>query len=271
MPGKTPPTPESDTNLTTDPHTGNSVKPPPLDLFPSTPNAPAKSADPASQLTQVRVESIEELDRSQRLLSKVIDLAIAVSDVRLATGSAWNSVQALLGGGLSGAGAKWEALAESLQAVGPLEAWPSDGSGPSEALARSLERFGRARPVARGKAESIVDSAPFGDPTREQAVELRGAIRELQDAAGECSKACEAVSRNLVERIRHRVQVILEQLERKRESVSEQSEGVLRPAEVKEEPTVGTSALNRDLTKTKEGSDVVARLERSDEPWIGTP
>lgn len=176
-----------------------------------------KQLDSPTGLITVPVDSIEELDRSQRLLSSMIGLAMTVSRERLKTERASVNVRRLEGGGSSDDGgvAQWYELAEQVDEIASLSL-PGKAGVFSKEVRESIERFQEAREGASRVVQEVL-----GQVTASGASSLGGshgyaprqAIVKLRGALERCASACDSESQHSLRQLEYTLRSFFERIE----------------------------------------------------------
>jgi hypothetical protein len=234
----------------------------------------SKQTGAAPPQAQVPLDSVKELNRSQRLLASAIALALAVSEARLKAEAASIDAQRMMSDGPTPTDrVQWQGIVVKLEEIASFGLRPSEGLNFSERLLVSMERFHQAREGAGEKARQVVQQLflPEADPDPSHVLGVWQAIVGLRGSLAEFASACDNESQAHVERIGHRVQSLLEQFEGGSESSDKPaSEKPPRPGD-ETRSALPSDVSDRKVTAPKNGVDLKQQNERSEDPWTGRP
>lgn len=181
-----------------------------------------KQVETPAGLALVPIDSIEELDRSQQLLSTMIKLTVTVSNERLKAERAWVSARHLTRVAPGhGDVAEWHDLTEQVEEIAKLSATAGQPSSFSEQVRESIDLFHAARKGATDTAQEIVAhlvGSGAGLPEAARKYEMSRAIAEIRRTLGQCAATCDGECQDGLRRIEHRVKSLLEKVARPQES-----------------------------------------------------
>ncbi|HVD39806.1 MAG TPA: hypothetical protein VNC16_02230 [Solirubrobacterales bacterium] len=226
------------------------------DLWGSAGPEKPKQVERQAGLTLVPIDGIRELDRSQRQLSTMIKLAIAVFNERLKAERASVSARHLAPNDSDGDVDHWYELIQEVEAIATLDAEAGGASAPQRQVGEALDRFHEAQRRASktaGEIASDLNASGVELPKKARKFEMSGAIGRICRALEQCAATCDDESRESLKRIEYRLHSFLEQIPGKDEPNAKPSE-YKQPGMAQERGTESSVALE-DRKLTEPGDD----------------